>query len=151
MVLFRNTAGLLCLILLVYSCRFKSDKNNPAIRSTAVNSGAIPNAPIENFDAFFKKYQTDSAFQVSRTVIPLKYIVTGDEGERDTTKYIPKNQLGFNRVFISNKEKMILKVTQGKSKAKVRFQIEDTGVENDFMFELKGGKWYLASVIDNSD
>jgi hypothetical protein len=85
------------------------------------------------------------------TVFPLKYTITGGEGESDTTEYISKGTAGFNRMFISNKEKMILNVTQGKSKAEVRFQIEGTGFEKDFIFELKDRKWHLAFIVDLSD
>lgn len=142
-------------ILLFISAFICSCNNNPNLKQSKKDPAKLastPNATAENFDKFFKRYQIDSAFQISRTIFPLKYIVTGDEGESDSTQYIPKSKVGFNKMFISNKGKMVLrKERKGPDKCNVVFQIQDTGFQNDFMFELKDNKWHLAYVADYSD
>ncbi|MES2278161.1 MAG: hypothetical protein V4592_19180 [Bacteroidota bacterium] len=143
------------LLLFIISAFICSCNNSPKLKQgkkDPLKLAPTPNATIENFDKFFKRYQIDSAFQISRTIFPLKYIVTGDEGENDSTKYIAKSKVGFNKMFISNKGKMVLrKERKGPDKCNVVFQIQDTGFQNDFMFELKDNKWYLAYVADHSD
>jgi len=112
----------------------------------------IVDSPDHDFDLFFKKFQIDSSFQKSRVLFPLKYKISGDEGEADSTRFITPNEWKFTRLFISNEGKLILKkIKKSPTEIDIKVQIEDTGFENEFAFLRKSNKWYLDLIVDNSD
>jgi hypothetical protein len=146
-VVFFIIANLLCL-----NCHSNRNKANfPHLhKHTTANKSA--DDLNENFEIFFEKFRVDSVFQKSRIEFPLKYTISGDEGESDSTKFIIKNQLKFIKLFTPNKDKGIVKKTQlSPKKVQIQFQIEDTGFEKEFIFDRKDNNWYLVLVIDNSD
>jgi hypothetical protein len=154
-----RTSFFLLIILLGFSCNL-NDNQVDSSKGTKYSTVAIGktrtkeniNPLTENFDFFFKKFQVDSVFQRSRIVFPLKYTMLGDEGESDSTKYVSKNELKFIKLFISNKDKGIIKKRQiSPSNIKIVFQIEDTGYEKDFNFIRKGDGWYLNLIVDSSN
>jgi len=112
----------------------------------------IVDSPDNDFDLFFKKFQIDSTFQKSHVLFPLKYKISGDEGEVDSTRFITPNEWKFTRLFISNEGKLILKkIKKSSTEIDIKVQIEDTGFENEFTFLRKNNGWYLDLVVDNSD
>jgi len=123
------------------------DKNSAATKHlTAVNS------PDNDFNSFFNRFKTDSTFQKAHVLFPLKYKISGGEGETDTTKIITAKDWQFTRLFISNENKLILKkIKKSPTEMDIEVQIEDTGFENEFIFLKKNGNWHLHSVTDNSD
>ncbi|BAU52600.1 DUF3810 family protein [Mucilaginibacter gotjawali] len=117
-----------------------------------VEHGARADSTEEKFDSFFSKFQTDSVFQKSRIVFPLKYKVSSDEGESGTVKFIPKNKLSYFGLFVANGKKGIIKqINLNPATVKIQFQIKDTGYQKDFTFVKKRGQWQLVFIEDNSD
>jgi len=105
----------------------------------------------QSFDAFFQRFKTDSVFQKSRIKFPLKVFTAGDEGESDT-KTVTKTEMKFMGLFIDNpKSGIITKKGLTPTKTNIWFQIQDTGIEQEFAFVKLDSKWYLSSVTDNSD
>ncbi|MCO5949109.1 DUF4348 domain-containing protein [Mucilaginibacter flavidus] len=106
----------------------------------------------ENFDAFFSRFKTDSVFQKSRIRFPLKIKLTAGEGDIDSTNLIPAGSLPYINLFTVKGIKGIVKKTVlSPAKVDVRFQLQDTGFEENFTFVKKNGQWNLILIVDNSD
>lgn len=120
--------------------------------SSTTRFNTVQDHSEENFELFFKKFDSDSVFQHSRIDFPLKYETLGDEGDPNTISYISKNDIyhiGLNKL---KEPKMIhAKKITDSSKIEMKFVIEDTGYEKDLVFEKKGEKWFLVAVSDLSD
>ena len=139
------TILLLCTLCL--SCNLNSGGANsaPASKSSQKNAD-------ENFDAFFSRFKTDSVFQKSRILFPLKIKLTVGEGDSDSTNLIPSDRLPYINLFTVNGTKGIVKKSVlGPAKVDVRFQLQDTGFEENFTFVKKNGQWSLVLIVDNSD
>jgi hypothetical protein len=117
---------------------------------------AIPGYPIqgkqtsadENFDQFYKKFNTDKAFQLSRVVFPFKMLFVEDDSSI-STKLLEKKE--WNYVNLLNKKYIIKKRRAGRSEMIVTLQIQDTGVFVEHIFQENNGKWKLVSTKDSSD
>jgi len=135
------------LALFLISCNLgKNDKSPPAKHLTSANS------KDNDFNSFFERFKTDSAFQKARIHFPLKYKISGDEGEADSTRLIVAKDWKFTKLFISNAGNLILKkIKKSPTEMDVRVQIEDTGFENEFTFLKENNRWFLYSVAENSD
>ena len=139
------TILLFCTVSL--SCNLNSGGANPA-------SAPKPSRKIadENFDAFFTRFKTDSVFQKSRIRFPLKIKFTAGEGDTDSTDLVPEGELPYIDTFAANGAKgIITKTISGTEKVNVKFQLADTGVEENFIFVKKDGQWSLVLIVDNSD
>lgn len=114
----------------------------------------------ENFEQFSKVFYTDSLFQVSRIVFPLKgernidvpitatnvlgdSIITG-WGKRDwrmlTDTYFPNK----DTVITINNEKYVRKIKKGNKSVVIDTYIEDSGFSVKEIYALKKNKWYLV-------
>lgn len=145
----RNKYALIILLLCTL-CLGCSSNSGGVISASALKSSQ-KNAD-ENFDAFFARFKTDSVFQKSRIQFPLKINLTAGEGDIDSTNTVPAGKLPYINLFIANGAKGIIKKTvAGPAKMDVRFQLQDTGFEENFTFVKKNGKWSLAFIVDNSD
>jgi len=118
----------------------------------AVEGEAPVDSVGENFDAFFSKFQTDSIFQKSRIVFPLKYKISDDESDPGSVKFLAKNKINYLGMFVANRKKGIIKqINLNPGTVKIRFQIKDTGYEKDFTFVKESAQWQLVLIEDNSD
>lgn len=55
-------------------------------------------------------------------------------------------------LFVDKKQKVVIQKTQWSAQeVEVKLQIDDTGLENDYLFELKNDKWSLMEILDYSD
>jgi len=114
----------------------------------------------ENFEQFSKVFYTDSLFQVSRIVFPLKgernidvpitatnvlgdSIITG-WGKRDwrmlTDTYFPNK----DTVITINNERYVRKIKKGNKSVVIDTYIEDSGFSVKEIYALKKNKWYLV-------
>lgn len=121
---------------------------------TGINNTAPKEKPALNepFDPFFKKFESDSIFQKSRVKFPLKLIVTGDEGDKDSIKYIPQADWKFENLLVNQQEKSIVKKYRiSDNEMRIQFQMEDTGIQTERFFKRKNGAWWLVLVKDESD
>jgi len=147
----KNTLSILLLVtgLICYGCH---SKKHPSAADDSTQKPSGINRPDEDFDSFSKKFGSDSVFQKSRIVFPLKSVIDGDEGDDSTTKFIKPSEMHYLGLFVANsKNRIIKKTVLSKNKVQITFQVNDTGIEEDFFFERRDHNWYLVLVEDNSD
>ncbi|AWK05922.1 hypothetical protein HYN56_17500 [Flavobacterium crocinum] len=105
---------------------------------------------VEDFNIFFDKFNSDSKFQVSRVIFPLKYQVNNEDFElTDYTMSKDKYKvLTLNRKSDEKYLKRTLSIK--KHKATLQQRGLDNGIYVDYIFELKDNKWFLKTWIDQS-
>ncbi|MEN2489006.1 DUF4348 domain-containing protein [Flavobacterium sp. B11] len=117
--------------------------------NTAVFAQNAKTAP-EDFNTFFSKFNADPKFQVSRVIFPLKYRANNDDLElvdytqtKENYKVLTLNRKG---------DEKYLKRTLSIKKSKVTLEERglDNGIYIDYIFELKDGKWFLKTWVDQS-
>lgn len=104
----------------------------------------------EDFTIFFKKFNTDHKFQISRVIFPLKYKMNNDDLE--LTDYTMTKEK-YKTINLNNKaDDKYLKRTLSvkKNKATVQQRGLDNGIYIDYIFELKDNKWFLKTWVDQS-
>lgn len=135
------------LALYLVSCS-QSGKNKSSTKMNLVHAGSKD----DDFNTFFNRFKTDSAFQKAHVHFPLKYKTLGDENGVDSMKLISSGEWTFARLFISNGKKLILRRLKTTStETDIQVQIEDTGFENEFTFLKDNNNWFLVSITDYSD
>lgn len=138
-------------ILLLCALCLSCNLNSGGANSASARKSSQKNAD-ENFDAFFSRFKTDSVFQKSRILFPLKIKFTAGEGDSDSTNLIPAGKLPYIDTFVANGAKgIITKTILDSEKVNLKFQMADTGVEENFTFVKKSGQWNLVLIVDNSD
>lgn len=104
----------------------------------------------EDFNEFFKKFNADPKFQVSRVIFPLKYKANNEDFELiDYTMTKEK----YKVLHLNNKaDEKYLKRTLSvkKNKATLQHRGLDNGIYIDYIFELKDNKWFLKTLVDQS-
>jgi hypothetical protein len=117
----------------------------------STHSGTGDGRQSEDFDLFFKKFNTDPAFQLSRINFPFK-LTQVDEYDNKTMEMIPVKQWNHINMLVKQTHKNIIrKHPINKNKINVQFQLEDTGIEVNYCFVNKNDKWWLVSMDDLSD
>lgn len=104
----------------------------------------------EDFNTFFKKFNADPKFQISRVVFPLKYKMNNDDLE--LTNYTVTKEK-YKTLNLNNKaDEKYLKSTLSikKNTATLQQRGLDNGIYVDYIFELKDNKWFLKTWIDES-
>ena len=104
----------------------------------------------EDFNTFFSKFNADPKFQVSRVIFPLKYKMNNDDFElEDYTLTKEKYKvLNLNRKSDEKYLKRTLLIKKNKTTLEQRGL--DNGIYVDYIFELKDGKWFLKTWVDQS-
>lgn len=141
------------ILVLTFGCN-SGDSTAPKIGDSSVvaNLKTVAVVSEENFEMFFKKFDSDSVFQRSRIQFPLKYETLGDEGDPSTIKYISKNDIYHIGLHKLKEPKMTsAKKVTDSSKVEIQFRIEDTGYEKNLFFAKRDKKWFLVAVNDLSD
>lgn len=117
--------------------------------TSAVYAQTAKTAP-EDFNMFFKKFNEDPKFQVSRVIFPLKYQMNNDDFElSDYTMAKDK----YKVLKLNNKadEKYLKRtISIKKHKATIQQRGLDNGIYVDYIFELKDNQWFLKTWIDQS-
>lgn len=104
----------------------------------------------EDFNEFFKKFNADPKFQISRVIFPVKYRANNDDFE--LSDYTMAKE-GYKVLHLNNKaDEKYLKRTFLVKKNKVTLQERglDNGIYIDYVFELKDNKWFLKTWVDES-
>ncbi len=150
-----KSKSILIMLMSIWGCS-PNNKNNKEVKALApistVNTDQSINNSKEDFDDFFKKFDSDSVFQRSRIKFPLTIITIDETGENNVEKYISKNEInhiGVNKLTELNMAFKKKRLTVDK--VEVQFQIENTGYEKDYLFARSSGKWFLILVKDLSD
>ncbi len=102
----------------------------------------------ENFKTFLKKFNEDKNFQLSRIKFPIVIKTLDDNLEEITVTKTQKNYriLKLDDKGMEFRQKIILK----QKSAVIEHRGIDTGIYEDYIFELKDNKWFLKTWIDQS-
>lgn len=149
----KNILAILMLSLFSYS------KNNIQVNGVLISSistepfiesSSIKNAAVTDlkFDSFFKKFESDRNFQLSRTQFPLKVITHIEDGQ--SIKFLKKSEWKYTN-FSKIKNIEIKKTSKAKNETDVKLSITDTGVQVVYHFKIKNGEWWLLGITDMSD
>jgi hypothetical protein len=82
-------------VLLLLTARGNDKQTRILLPAKAVTKFKTADTVPERFAVFFKRFNSDSVFQISRIIFPLKLTIIGGEGEGDTTKFLQKKIGGF--------------------------------------------------------
>ncbi len=103
----------------------------------------------DEFDEFFYKFNTDSTFQVSRVVFPLRQTI--NEMGEISYRTISKKEWKFVQ-YDENQTSYYWVVKNVKGdKATVRLVGNENGINEANFFERRKGKWYMVSSESASD
>lgn len=127
--------------LLLFSCNSNTSDFSNVKSSQAVADSSIQNEIVHNdFNSFIEKFSTDTLFQISHTIFPLK--ITWHEIERDTIFYKDKSEVEFVdfRIKEYNGEvdrwKQNIVIAKSKKSAVIEIRGVDNGIHVDYIFEL---------------
>jgi hypothetical protein len=110
-------------------------------------SNDIP-ASNEDFNAFFRKFSSDTLFQKARIDNPLPIIISNSGGD-SLQKMVVKKVSFEDKDWEGEIELSKAKVADDTFK--VILQIVDTGVFMEHYFALRGHNWYLVEIKNLSD
>lgn len=108
----------------------------------------------ESFEDFYELFFSDSVYQASRTYFPLKIIQVMEGYD---TVYRKQEDWGFmkqeydvikSRIDYTSKKKVIL-VYYGIDPPNYEGELA-LGLHEEYIFELKNGKWFLTRIVDSS-
>lgn len=146
-------------LLLVVSCKKEIAPQNTILKdvdeNVVANEEKVPVATsnkndLEDFNHFFRLFNHDTVFQISRINFPLKVKINNDDLEL-VDYVIPKEK--YTTINLDKKpeerdfnQQLILK----KDKAVIQQRGIDNGIFIDYFFEKKNGKWQLITWVDVS-
>ncbi|MCV9933784.1 DUF4348 domain-containing protein [Flavobacterium sp. LS1R47] len=148
------------LLLLAVSCKKEIAPQNSIILKDETESiltndekepeDASDKTNQEDFNHFFRLFNHDAVFQISRVNFPLKVKINNDDLEL-VDYIIPKEK--YTSIDLDKKpeergykQQLILK----KDKAVIQQRGIDNGIFIDYFFEKKDGKWQLVTWVDIS-
>jgi hypothetical protein len=136
--------------LAFFSCALKS-KNDAAL-------GTLSIATDRSFEAFFKQFSTDSIFQESRIVFPLRHTFYDVYEDTLTSATINANDWTFidfrkDSLAVSLKEDAFNIEINKKDSLNVDYLRKgiDNGISMTYSFEKRDSRWYLIDIIDDSN
>jgi len=138
------------LLVSLFSCQNQTDNS---INKEVVNSIQKEEVEETDFDKFFKKYHSDSVFQVNHTQFPLKCVHI--ELEEITTTFIQKNDWKFNN-FEDNKTSEhdhyeYIKEIGNDNLVLYEMRGIDNGILVIYKFTFNNQKWMLEEMEDASN
>lgn len=142
------------IILFLISCGTKP--TNSTITDRGADSLTISkNIDQEDFNEFFKKFTTDSVFQVERTKFPFRVIWMTEAGE--TTHETEKDNWTHSTFYYDDSyaSRQVDAYTQKIKQYSDSVVLEQRGVGNgiyvDYKFIRDNGKWILFTGKDYSN
>jgi hypothetical protein len=141
---------LICCTALV-GCKTSSNtpKTKPDGKIAATASFAPPmNSKLEDFDKFYDRFHSDSAFQLSRVKFPLK---GGYHTVDNSSKWTPANwHIMTTRVYDVDKNKYKATYSKTENTFTQKVWIDSAGFYTECRFELIDGKWFLVYMNDEN-
>ena len=143
-------------IFILCSCQNQNSKSKEITDSTQENS--IQKEETEkveeiDFDKFFKKYRSDSVFQVNHTKFPLKCVHI--ELEEITTTFIQKNDWKFNNFEdnLTSEYDQYEYIKEIGNANLVLYEMRgiDNGILVIYKFMFNNQKWMLEEIEDASN
>jgi len=117
--------------------------------NAAVYAQNAKTAP-EDFNVFFKKFNEDQKFQISRVIFPLKYKMNNDDFELADYTMPKENYKSLNLNRKSDEKYLKRALVVKKNKVTLQERGIDSGIYIDYIFELKDNKWFLKTWVDQS-
>ena len=103
---------------------------------------------VENFDKFYDRFHTDSAFQMSRIKFPLG---GGYHTVDNSTKWTAENwHLMTTRVYDVDNNKYKATYSKTETSFTQKLWIDSAGLFVECRFELVDGKWFLVYMNDEN-
>ncbi len=141
--------------LLLFSCNSNtSDFTNVKSGQAAMDSSIQNEIAYNDFNSFIEKFSTDTLFQISHTIFPLK--ITWHEIERDTIFYKGKSEVEFVdfRIKEYNGEvdrwKQNIVIEESKKYAVIEIRGVDNGIHVDYIFKIINDAWMFVEIDDSS-
>lgn len=147
------------ILFTIVSCSSSGDHNS----FKRVSKQPVSPSPIqrvtqtkENFEDFFKKFNTDTLFQKQRTHFPLKgtFQLDPTDDNSDSTFYIDRADFFFIKLTEPNSNIVDgitrVQITGRDAKRTVILRMEDSGVHIAYTFLQKNGKWWFVGFYDMS-
>lgn len=140
--------------LLLFSC------NSNTSDLTNIKSGQTSDSLIQNqiahhdFNSFIEKFSTDTLFQISHTIFPLK--ITWHEIERDTIFYRGKSDVEFVDFRIKeykgevDRWKQNIIIDESNKSAVIEIRGVDNGIHVDYIFKIINDAWMFVEIDDSS-
>ncbi|HPW67587.1 MAG TPA: hypothetical protein PLS84_10990 [Salinivirgaceae bacterium] len=145
--------ALACLaaLLVIFSCKTTKKSTSESVSSQSIKSDKIESKPFskpENFDTFYDRFHTDSAFQMSRIKFPLQGKFIGGEEEMEWSR----DNWVMMKTKIYDIDTTIYKTTFKKQETSFyqKFWLENSGLSSEYRFELIGNKWFLVYALDQN-
>ncbi|SEN20447.1 protein of unknown function [Mucilaginibacter gossypiicola] len=142
-----NFTSIIATTALILFCSLKTPVKqlNQEIDNNITQSGS------EDFNLFFKKFNADAAFQISRVKFPFKVIELPDTEEEKALVHIVPMQKWKQINLLPGGTILMEKHWVNKTTVKVQLMVEDTGVLVFHYFKCLNGKWWLDHAEDASD
>jgi len=104
---------------------------------------AVKKATTENFNSFYKRFHTDSIFQISRVKFP---VIKGENPETEKKNWM------MHRATVSSIDTSMFKtkITKTGNYYKEVIYIDGGGFYLEREFKRINGKWYLTSFVDEN-
>jgi hypothetical protein len=133
-------------------------KSNSLFITSLDSLQKIPSQENESFDTFFKKFSSDSIFQLCRIRFPLSYYVVDIMDNEEEFILLTKDWLFED--FINDHDAMKSKYDQFEGIVLKISNIEykyvrkgiDNGIKIEYYFELEieDCRWFLVKIINSS-
>lgn len=140
--------------LFFVSCGTKST-DSPTTGQVVDSLATSKTIDQEDFNEFFKKFTTDSLFQIERTKFPFRVIWLTDDGE--TTHETEKESWTHSTFYYDDSyaTRQVDAYTQEMKIYADSAKLEQRGVDNgiyvDYLFMKDKGKWILFTGRDYSN
>lgn len=138
---------------LYISCKMRAPEEK--VQKEDSTHAMASNEVDEDFERFISRFSSDSVFQISRIRFPLQgqELELGDPS-RMVKRVVNKSEhhtLDFSPpAFKGNVDNYSLELKVKGDKATIEVRGVDNGIEIDYFFERKYGKWILITWTDRS-
>ena len=139
--------------LFLLSCGTKPTDSTIADKET--DSLTISKNDQEDFNEFFKKFTTDSLFQIERVKFPWRVLMTTEDGEtvEETSKEDWTHSTFYYEQSYGTRQEdaYTQEIKNYGDTVKLELRGVDNGIHVDYEFVKDNGKWVLVSGKDYSD
>jgi hypothetical protein len=132
---------------LILFCSLKAPVKQPFQKANE----NIAQASSEDFNLFFKKFNADAAFQLSRVRFPFKMLEMPDQEEKQAPpRFTQKKDWKYFRMLTEG-ETVTKRKHINKTTVRIQLMVKETGVLVFYYFKCINGKWWLDHSEDASD
>jgi hypothetical protein len=129
-------------------CSPKSKQDRNPKHGESQTEGRGTSISSESFNEFYKRFSSDSAYQVSRIIFPLRMQGYDLDSDVPTTSTMDAKEWRYMNFDL--KKPYILKIKAENDTVEVNIRKEETGILVDYLFTPINSKWMLVKVVDQS-